>query len=109
MSGRLVSEKRTARQVQPPSARDDCASLMQAGSPALDPGAPASCPGALVRAAAQAILHECLAVSALQSLGLGVRVAGLHFFLLAVARRGGRGLVGQAALHEGLAVGTLRS
>src|ERR1700687_5450444 len=101
MSGRLLSEKRPARQVQPPSARNGCASL--------NPGAPASCPGALVsRAAAQAILHECLAVSALQSLGLGVRVAGLHFFLLAVARRGSRGLVGQAALHERLAVGTLQ-
>src|SRR5256885_576438 len=30
MSGRLVSEKRTARQVQPPAAKDGCASLMQA-------------------------------------------------------------------------------
>src|ERR1700687_1869044 len=88
MSGRLLSEKRPARQVQPPSARNGCASL--------NPGAPASCPGALVsRAAAQAILHECLAVSALQSLGLGGRVAARHLLLLAVLMRSlGDGLTG---------------
>src|SRR5205809_6755363 len=77
-------------------------------------------PGALVSgAAAQAVLHECLAAGALQPLGRRVRVAGLHFLLLAVARRGGRrrrgargrrrALLRQAALHEGLAVGALQS
>src|SRR6266478_159420 len=56
-----------------------------------------------------------LAAGALQPLGRRVRVAGLHFFLLAVARRasrargGSRGLVGQAALHERLAVGAFQS
>src|SRR5207237_4265074 len=69
-------------------------------------------------AAAQAILHEGLAAGALQPLGRRVGAAGLHFLLLAVARRGGRrrrgarggrrALLGQTALHEGLAVGPLQ-
>src|ERR1700726_549 len=123
MSGRLVSEKRTARQVQPPSAKDGCASLIEAcRQPAAANAGVGQRPtlesakrrrlGPLVsRAAAEATLHECLAARALQALGGRVRVAGLHFFLLAVARRGGRArgrsraLVGQAALHERLAVG----
>src|ERR1700719_2011240 len=122
MSGRLVSEKRTARQVQPPSAKDVCASLMEAcRQPAAANAGAGQRPtlesakrrrlGPLVSraaAAAEATLHECLAVGALQPLGRRVRVAGLHFLLLTVARRGGRGLVGQAALHERLAVGALQ-
>src|SRR5205823_2158453 len=83
-------------------------------------------PRALVsRAAAQAILHECLAVGALQALAPGVRAAALHLLLLHAALRGGRAgltrgrgsgaggggraLLGQAALHEGPALGALQS
>src|SRR2546421_3297700 len=132
MSGRLVSEKRTARQVQPPSAKDGCASLMQAYERATpDRARPFNpyrgrVPRALVSgAAAQAILHECLAVGALQALAPGVRAAGLHLLLLGAALRGGRAgrtrgcgscaggggraLLGQAALDEGPALGALQS
>src|SRR5882672_6932573 len=46
-------------------------------------------------AAAQAILHECLAAGALQPLGGRVRVAGRHLLLLAVLVRSlGDGLTG---------------
>src|SRR5256884_1399514 len=83
-------------------------------------------PRALVSgAAAQAILHECLAVGALQALAPGVRAAALHLLLLHAALRGGRAgltrgrgsgaggggraLLGQAALQEGPALGALQS
>src|SRR6266478_4503066 len=46
-------------------------------------------------AAAQAILHECLAVGAFQPLGRRVRVAGRHLLLLAILMRSlGDGLTG---------------
>src|SRR6202035_5334338 len=107
MSGRLVSEKRTARQVQTPSAKDGCASLMEAcRQPAAANAGAGQRPtlesakrrrlGPLVsRAAAEATLHECLAVGALQCLGLRVRVAARHLLLLAVLMRClGDGLTG---------------
>src|SRR5438132_5785729 len=76
-------------------------------------------------AAAQAALHERLALGTLQSLRLGVRVAALHLLRLAIgprggrargtgraragARRGLRALLGETTLHERLALGAHQS
>src|SRR2546430_15138461 len=95
MGGVLASEKRTARQVQPPSAKNGAGSLTLSAEIrrhrwlAVRARARSRCRrvrrALLVScAAAQAALHERLALGTLQSLGLGVRVAALHLLRLAI-------------------------
>jgi len=60
-------------------------------------------------AALQTAAHERLAIGALERLGLGVRIAALHFFLLGLLghwRGSGRrhAFTLQAGAHEGLAL-----
>src|SRR5256886_2464188 len=136
MGGVLASEKRTARQVQPPSAKNGAGSLTLSAEIrrhrwlAVRARARSRCRrvrrALLVScAAAQAALHERLALGTLQSLRLGVRVAALHLLRLAIGPRGGRArgtgrardgacrglraLLGETTLHERLALGAHQS
>src|SRR5207244_2901563 len=98
MSGVLASEKRTARQVQPPSAKNGAGSLTLSAEIrrhrwlAVRARARSRCRrvrrALLVScAAAQAALHARLALGAHQSLRLRIRTAGRHLFLLAARLR----------------------
>src|SRR2546423_1590452 len=95
MSGRLVSEKRTARQVQPPSAKDGCASLMQAYECATPDRARPFNPyrgGGALPLPGRPVLDEAPALAPLHSLGCRVRVpARLPLLRLFLMRTRGEG------------------